>query len=133
MPSTTRKSRKCWTISASDDRPRLRVFNKIDILTDEQLASLARGNGNIYISALQGTGLQDLLERVDAVMPVDPFVHLRFSLPLSDGRTLALVHGLGRVLNSEVDGDSMRIDAELPESLVRRLKLNQPQTVSTEA
>jgi hypothetical protein len=57
------------------------------------------------------------------MMPVDPIKRLRFSLPLADGRKLALVHGLGRVLHSEVQDSKMVIDAEVPESLVRRLHL----------
>jgi GTP-binding protein HflX len=107
-----------------DDRPRLRVCNKIDRLDAEMLAALARSNGNVYVSALLGTGLDELLRRVDELMPVDPIVRVRFSVPLADGRTLALVHGLGRVLRSEVYGSDMKLDAELPESLVRRLHLS---------
>jgi hypothetical protein len=57
------------------------------------------------------------------MMPVDPLVHLHFSLPLADGRSLALVHGVGRVLHSEVHDSRMDIEAELPESLVRYLHL----------
>jgi len=109
-----------------DARPRLRVFNKIDRLDAGSVAALVRGNGNVYVSALLGTGLDELLRRVDEVMPVDPIVRLSFTVPLSDGRTLALVHGLGRVLRSEVRGTDMQIDADLPESLARRLRLEMP-------
>jgi len=56
-------------------------------------------------------------------MVVDPVRRLRFSLPLSDGRRLALVHGLGRVLHSELHDSKMFIEAEVPESLVRQLRL----------
>ena len=109
-----------------DARPRLRVFNKIDRLDADSVAALVHGNGNVYVSALLGTGLDELLRRVDEVMPVDPVVRLSFTVPLSDGRTLALVHGLGRVLRSEVRGTDMQIDADLPESLAHRLRLEMP-------
>jgi hypothetical protein len=56
-------------------------------------------------------------------MPVDPVVRRNFSVPLSDGRTLALVHGLGRVLHSEVRNAEMYIEADLPESVARRLQV----------
>jgi GTPase len=104
-------------------RPRLHVLNKIDRLEPEALASLGSGNGSVYVSALTGAGLDELLRRVDEALPVDPIVRLRFSLPLADGRSLALVHGLGRVLRCEVRGSEMDIEADLPESLVRRLRL----------
>jgi len=108
-----------------DDRPRLRVFNKIDRLDPDALAALGRSNGNVYVSALAGTGLDELLRRVDEAIPVDPVVRIRFSVPLADGRTLALVHGLGRVVHSEIRGGEMDIEADLPESVARRLKVGE--------
>src|SRR6185437_6604963 len=99
------------------------VFNKIDRLDRDTLAEMKQHNGTVYVSGLTGAGLDDLLKRVDEVMPVDPLVHLHFSVPLSEGRTLALIHGLGRVLHSDVRDSQMEIDAELPQSLARRLHL----------
>ena len=106
-----------------NDRPRLRVFNKIDRLDSETRNALSSTSGNIYVSALQGTGLDELLRRVDENVAVDPIRRLRFSLPVAEGRKLALVHGLGRVLSSELRESEMVIDAELPASLVRLLHL----------
>ena len=57
-------------------------------------------------------------------MPVDPVLHLHFTLPLEDGRAIALVHALGRVLHSEVRDSIMAIEAELPESVARRLRID---------
>jgi len=108
------------------DRPRLRVLNKIDRLTPAEIDAL-RGSGtadeNALVSGLTGAGLDDLLRQIDERMPVDPIVRLRFRLPLTDGRALALVHGLGHVLDSKVEGTNMLIEADLPESMVRRLGL----------
>jgi GTP-binding protein HflX len=110
------------------DRPRLHVLNKIDRLTPEEAAA---GNGNrnsARVSGLTGHGLDDLLKRIDEKLPIDPVLHLHFSLPLSDGRAIALVHALGRVLHSEVKNSEMAFDAEIPESVARQLKLG-PQPV----
>jgi GTPase len=114
------------------DRPRLHVFNKVDRLTAEQRASLARphsnGAGNddtpVLVSALTGGGIDDLLRRMDSTLPVDPVVTMSLRLPLAEGRTLALVHALGRVLHSKVEDSHMLLDAEVPVSIARRLKLN---------
>jgi GTP-binding protein HflX len=114
------------------DRPRLRVFNKIDLLTEEQRAPLAHpyamgagsDGGPVLVSALTGQGLDELLGRIDAALPVDPVVRLELRLPLADGRTLALVHALGRVLHSAVEDSYMRLEAELPVSVARRLRLD---------
>jgi GTP-binding protein HflX len=108
------------------DRPRLRVLNKIDRLTPAEIDAL-RGSGtadeNALVSGLTGAGLDELLRQIDQRMPVDPIVRLRFRLPLTDGRALALVHGLGHVLDSKVEGTNMLIEADLPESMVRRFGL----------
>lgn len=105
-----------------EDRPRLHVFNKLDLLSPEEAAALHNGNGNVFVSALTGAGLEELLRRIDEAMPVDPTVRVTLQLPLADGRTLALVHACGRVLHSEVQDGHMRLDAELPESFARRLR-----------
>jgi GTPase len=115
------------------DRPRLHVFNKLDRLTAQQRTLFHAGsNGDrassavnsVFVSALTGEGLDDLLLRIDAALPVDPVVTLALRLPLTEGRTLSLVHALGRVLHSEVEDSHMLLNAELPVSIVRRLKLH---------
>jgi GTPase len=114
------------------DRPRLRVLYKVDRLTAEQCQALDRSatgrqnhdEGPVLVSALTGEGIDELLRRVDVALPTDPVVSLSLRLPLSQGRTLALIHALGRVLRSEVDDDDMLLDAEVPVSIARRLRLN---------
>jgi GTP-binding protein HflX len=105
------------------DRPRLHVLNKIDRLSLEEAAA---GNGNrnsARVSGLTGEGVENLLKRIDEELPVDPLLHLHFTLPLSKGREIALVHALGRVLHSEVKDSAMDFEAEIPESVARQLKI----------
>jgi GTP-binding protein HflX len=112
------------------DRPILRVLNKVDRLTAEERESLkASANGKsderpVLVSALTGEGIDELLRRIDAALPTDPLVSLSLRLPLSQGRTLALIHALGRVLRSEVEDEDMLLDAEVPVSIARRLRLS---------
>jgi GTP-binding protein HflX len=108
------------------DRPRLHVLNKIDRLSEEEIASLRRSNGHgrdkVCTSATTGEGLAELLARIDSAMPVDPLVRLRLRLPVSDGRHLSQVQARGRVLHSEVVNGHFLLEAELPESAARRLR-----------
>src|SRR6202047_124418 len=108
------------------DRLRLNVFNKIDQLSGEDLAALKKSNEKrerkAFTSAVTGAGLQELLAQIDSVIPVDPMVHVHLRVPTSDGRNLSLVHACGRVLQSQVLDGHMDIEAELPESLARRLE-----------
>ena len=106
------------------DRPRLHVLNKIDRLTPEQASAVNGNHNSARVSGLTGEGLEALLSRIDEAMPVDPVLHLHFTLPLSNGRAIALVHALGRVLHSEVqDSTTMAIEAEIPESVARQLRI----------
>jgi GTP-binding protein HflX len=114
------------------DRPLLRVLNKIDLLANEQRELLLRSPGRtmrgeltpVAVSALTGEGLGDLLQRIDEVLPVDPLVALSLRLPMSEGRTLALIHALGRVSHSEVRDSNLALEVEVPESLARTLHLS---------
>ncbi|HEX4543336.1 MAG TPA: GTPase HflX, partial [Candidatus Acidoferrum sp.] len=112
-----------------DSRPRLRVLNKIDRLTPEERAALRNTVGDeggpALVSALTGEGIDELLGRLDAEMPTDPVLTLSIRLPLAEGRTLAMIHALGRVLHTEIDDSHMRLEAEIPASIAKRLRLNE--------
>ena len=109
-----------------EDRPRLHVLNKIDRLSEQDLSALMDSNGRgadtAFASAITGAGLDELLEKIDAAMPVDPLLRLHLRLPLADGRSLAVVQGRGRVLRSEVHDGSLELEAEIPESAARELR-----------
>ncbi len=111
------------------DRPRLHIYNKIDRLAPEDREEVARiapnGNGtasrSAFVSAETGEGLENLLAQIDAALPIDPITRVHLRLPMSEGRTLAMVHACGRVLSSEADGEQISLEAEVPETLARRL------------
>jgi len=113
------------------DRPKLRVLNKIDLLstllreTLESSVARAGDTGPVLVSGLTGKGIDELLRRIDAALPVDPVVTLTLRLPMAEGRTLALIHAMGRVLHSEVEDSHMRMEAEVPTSIARSLHLSQ--------
>ena len=112
-------------------RPRLRVCNKVDRLSAaqrEELEAAWRNNGGeeppVFVSALTGEGLEELLRRMDVALPVDPVVRLSLHMPLSEGRSLALIHALGKVVRSRVNETHMDLEAEVPETIARQLKLD---------
>jgi len=114
-----------------DSRPRLRLLNKADKLNAEERGEIrsglrngnGSGNGAIMLSALAGDGIEELLKRMDEALPTDPLVTLCLRLPLAEGRTLAMIHALGRVLHSKLDDTHMAMKAEVPVSVARRLRL----------
>ena len=115
------------------DRPRLRVFNKVDKLSAAQREELTAAWSTptpgeekpVFVSAVTGEGQEELLRRIDEVLPVDPLVKLSLHMPMSEGRALALIHALGRVLHSEVEDSHMNLEAEVPATVARRLKLDE--------
>ena len=111
------------------DRPRLHIFNKIDRLAPEDREEVARishnGNGaaarSAFVSAETGEGLDTLLAQIDSALPIDPITRVHLQLPMSEGRTLAMIYACGRVLSSESTGEKISLEAEVPETLARRL------------
>jgi GTP-binding protein HflX len=112
-----------------EGRPRLRVLNKVDRLTPEERKAIANaahrslGGAPVLVSALTGEGIEELVRRIDAEMPTDPLEAFSIRLPLAEGRTLAMIHALGRVLHSEIDDSHIRLDAQVPASIAKRLRL----------
>ena len=112
-------------------RPTLHVWNKIDLLALDERSEWQKSAAHppegteppILVSALTGAGLDELLQRIDQALPGDPVERLSLRLPLSEGRTLALVHALGHVFHSELHDSHMLLEADVPVSVARRLKL----------
>ena len=111
--------------------PQILVLNKIDRLPEriEAAAAGSRLMGDrghvaaraVPISALTGEGVGDLLAAIDASVPLDPVSVRRFRIPLDRPAPLALVHQRGRILATHYTGEHCEIEAEVPESLCRRL------------
>jgi GTPase len=109
-----------------ENRPRVHVLNKSDLLSEQDMDLLQRANGHgqevVFTSATAGLGLEELLARIDSEIQVDPLVRLRLRVPVSDGRNLSLAKARGRVMNTEVIDGHFLLDAELPQSIARRLR-----------
>jgi GTP-binding protein HflX len=117
--------------------PQILVMNKADrvegaVSDTEALArrlfSGAPGHGKdhaVAISALTGEGLDRLLQTIDEVLPLDPIVHATLHLAPGDGATLAMLHEFGRVLSTNYTEEGCDVEAEIPQSLERRLGLKE--------
>ncbi len=101
---------------------RLRVVNKIDLLPPEQREALRDDASTVHISAARGFGLATLLERVDQALTDDPVTRVHLRVPQAEGKTLALVQSRARVLSREYLDGFVEMEAQAPESLLRRLK-----------
>jgi GTP-binding protein HflX len=108
--------------------PQILVLNKIDRAAPDRLMSDAGGSHDkrdtraVALSALTGEGTDQLLAAIDEVLPLDPIVRKTFHLAAGDGATLALLHEFGRVLGTRYLGEDCEVEADVPESLKRRLE-----------
>lgn len=109
---------------------RILVLNKMDRAgagaepLERRLAAAAAGETSraVAISALTGEGIGRLLDTIDLALPVDPTLTVTIRLPAADGATLALLHQFGRVIKTRYSGNHCVVQAEIPESLERRLR-----------
>jgi GTP-binding protein HflX len=109
----------------AEKKPRLRVMNKVDLLDDEVAQGLiadARGGNTVYVSAVEGTGLKELLARIDAMIEEDPVSRVRVSVPQSEGKLLALLEAKARIYSRKYKGGAVEMEVEAPASVVRRLR-----------
>jgi GTPase len=110
--------------------PQILVLNKIDRAGDAaalerrllgEAAGVSQQIRAVAISALTGEGIPLLLAAIDEAVALDPIVRTTLDLEVADGATLALLHACGRVLETQYSGDRVVVEAEIPESLQRRL------------
>jgi GTPase len=114
------------------ETPQILVLNKIDLVPGEpDTSALARRilsdpeklpAGAVAISAATGQGFEDLLQKIDQTLSLDPLEECAFRFPVGEGGPLHLLHEHARVLATRYDNDYCYVEAVVPPSIRRRLK-----------
>jgi len=108
------------------DRPKLLVFNKIDLLSQDQLSALQDRIGSlvptsIFVSTRTEGGLEPLKRALVAALRVRrPVTQIRMSP--ADGKLLAEIHRDGEVLDQHMEGEFLFVRARVDETLAGRLR-----------
>jgi GTP-binding protein HflX len=110
-----------------EKKPRLRVMNKVDLLDEEVAQSLLADAGRqasktVYVSAVDGTGLDLLRERIDQMIDQDQISRIKLRVPQKEGKTLALLEARARIYSRSYKDGAVELEADAPESIVRRVK-----------
>jgi GTP-binding protein HflX len=110
-----------------EKKPRLRVMNKVDLLDVEVAAGLMRDalrddSNTVYVSAAEGTGLDRLLERVDAMIEEDQVSRVHLRVPQKEGKILAMLEAKARIYSRKYKDGAVLLDVEAPESVVRKTR-----------
>jgi GTPase len=109
-----------------EDKPVLLVFNKIDLLEEEELIALQErqasdGNNAVFVSTVNPHGTDPVRRALQASMRERrPLAQIHLSH--SDGKLLAEIHQYGEVLDQRPVGDEMVVRARVGEKLEGRLR-----------
>ena len=106
----------------AEKKPRLHVMNKIDLLPPKQRESLRDDANTIHVSAAKGIGMSTLLDRIDQMLCQDALSRIRLRVPQKEGKTLALLEARSRIYSRAYKDGLVELEAEAPESVVRRVK-----------
>ncbi len=111
----------------AEKKPRLRVMNKVDLLDEEVAKSLLADSARessqtVYVSAVEGTGLETLLERIDKMIEEDPVSRVHLRVPQKEGKTLAMLEAKARIYSRKYKDGSVELEVDAPASVVRRAK-----------
>jgi GTP-binding protein HflX len=103
-------------------KPRLRIMNKIDLLTAVQRESLRDDETTVYISAARDIGLSALLQRIDQMLKGDALNRVRLRVPQSEGKMLALLEAKSRIHSRRYKDGLVELEVEAPESVLRKVR-----------
>jgi len=106
----------------AEKKPRLRVMNKVDLLDVEVAEGLRDEPDKIYVSAVEGSGLDRLLARIDALIEEDRVSRLHLRIPQQEGKLLALLEAKGRIYSRKYKDGAVQLEVEAPASVVRRVR-----------
>ena len=110
----------------AEKKPRLRVMNKVDLLDVEVAEALVNDAlldaKTVYVSAAEGTGLDKLLTRIDAMIEEDRISRVRLRIPQKEGKLLALLEAQARIYSRKYKDGAVEMEADAPESVVRKMR-----------
>jgi GTP-binding protein HflX len=111
----------------AEKKPRLRVMNKVDLLDVEVAEGLVRdaqrdSSQTVYVSAIDGTGLDTLLARIDAMIDEDRVSRVHLRVPQKEGKALAMLEAKARIFSRAYKDGAVELELEAPESVMRRVR-----------
>ena len=99
-----------------DTAPIVEVWNKVDQLPDEERERLPPASQRrVPISALTGTGVNDLLDVISSELQSGEQVH-RLNVPAGQGAAMAWLERNGRVRSKLLDGEIYHVEVALTEA-----------------
>jgi GTP-binding protein HflX len=114
------------------ETPQILVLNKVDQIPGEpDPSALARRiladpehqpAGAVSVSARTGAGFEALLRKIDQTLALDPVSPCVFRIPIGEGGPVNMLHQCAKVTATRYTADVCEVEAQVPESIRRRLK-----------
>jgi GTPase len=106
----------------ADERPRLLVLNKVDLLDDEQRRELSfRHPEGVQVSAAAGEGLEALREATEGRF-LSTLRTMELLVPYEDGGSLSELHELAGDVERADTAEGVRVKARVPSGVAARFE-----------
>jgi GTP-binding protein HflX len=104
----------------ADAAPRLTVYNKIDLLDEEERARLLVGERDaVGVSAATGEGIPELLDAIEKAFE-ETLRPMELLFPYDAGGALSDLHAIAGKLEREDTPQGVRVEAKVPTALAHR-------------
>ncbi|MFL5871595.1 MAG: GTPase HflX [Solirubrobacterales bacterium] len=104
------------------DRPRLLVYNKLDLLDDEERRDLLVGDSEAAgVSAATGEGLEDLRDRIERAFE-ETLRSVELLVPFDEGARLSELYEVAGEIEREERSDGVLVRARIPAALTHRFE-----------
>lgn len=121
FPEHIRTTRKVLEEIGAGEIPSVLLFNKIDLLDQEEISSLRRlYPDSVFVSASSLLGMDELAERTRAFLQ-NQLVHVEMRLPHAREDLAALFHRNGAVEQKVYDEEGIHIVGRIPQRIMARL------------
>ncbi len=106
-----------------DKKYQIKIFNKIDAVTDHQKIDYVRNRHKncLIISAQKGINISSLMENLEKIIN-DSFIEEKVKLPLSNAKAAAQIHNLAEVLSTKYDNEFAHITYRSKKEISKKIK-----------
>jgi len=106
----------------TEGKPVLRVYNKMDLVEGaREIMEQAEASGGVYVSALEGRGLDRLLWALAARLK-ENMCRVKIHLPVTEGELLNEIYNRGWVIRRVDAGANVDLEANVEMPLARKLE-----------
>jgi len=103
------------------DKPRLYVMNKLDLLPELQRESLIDSANVVHVSAVNGIGIEELLQSIDDLIEQDPVRQVKLQVPQSEGKALAILDAKAVIVSRTYREGFVDLEVQAPASVIRQM------------